>query len=44
MVLCWEVQQQTQLELDATAKTLKENVDVPIVLFPGNISGVSSIC
>ncbi len=28
-------------ELDATAKTLQENVDVPIILFPGNISGVS---
>jgi phosphoglycerol geranylgeranyltransferase len=28
-------------ELDATAKALKENVDVPIILFPGNISGVS---
>ncbi|MDO8869676.1 MAG: geranylgeranylglyceryl/heptaprenylglyceryl phosphate synthase [Methanobacteriaceae archaeon] len=29
-------------ELDATAKILQENLDVPIVLFPGNISGVSS--
>ncbi len=28
-------------ELDATAKALKENVNVPIILFPGNISGVS---
>lgn len=28
-------------ELDATAKALKENVDVPVILFPGNISGVS---
>ena len=28
-------------ELNATAKALKENVDVPIILFPGNISGVS---
>lgn len=28
-------------ELDATAKALKKNVDVPIVLFPGNITGVS---
>ncbi|HSO25966.1 MAG TPA: geranylgeranylglyceryl/heptaprenylglyceryl phosphate synthase [Methanobacteriaceae archaeon] len=28
-------------ELDATAKILQENLDVPIVLFPGNISGVS---
>jgi phosphoglycerol geranylgeranyltransferase len=28
-------------ELDATAKTLQENVEVPIILFPGNISGVS---
>jgi phosphoglycerol geranylgeranyltransferase len=28
-------------ELDATAKALQENVDVPIILFPGNISGVS---
>lgn len=28
-------------ELDATAKALQENIDVPIVLFPGNISGVS---
>ncbi|MEN6553901.1 MAG: geranylgeranylglyceryl/heptaprenylglyceryl phosphate synthase [Methanobacterium sp.] len=28
-------------ELDATAKALRENVDVPIILFPGNISGVS---
>jgi phosphoglycerol geranylgeranyltransferase len=29
-------------ELDATAKALKENVEVPIILFPGNISGVSN--
>jgi len=28
-------------ELDATAKALQENVDVPIILFPGNITGVS---
>ncbi len=28
-------------ELDATAKALQENIDVPIILFPGNISGVS---
>lgn len=28
-------------ELDATAKILKETVSVPIILFPGNISGVS---
>ena len=28
-------------ELDATAKALRENVDVPVILFPGNISGVS---
>jgi len=28
-------------ELDATAKALKENVNVPVILFPGNISGVS---
>src|SRR5664279_2792377 len=28
-------------ELDATVKALQENVDVPIILFPGNISGVS---
>ena len=28
-------------ELDATAKILQENLDVPIVLFPGNITGVS---
>lgn len=29
------------VELDATAKALQESVDVPIILFPGNISGVS---
>lgn len=29
------------IELEATAKTLKENLDVPIILFPGNISGVT---
>ncbi len=29
------------IELDLTAKALQENVDVPIILFPGNISGVS---
>jgi phosphoglycerol geranylgeranyltransferase len=28
-------------ELDDTAKALKENIDVPIVLFPGNTTGVS---
>ncbi|MCK9151711.1 geranylgeranylglyceryl/heptaprenylglyceryl phosphate synthase [Methanobacterium alcaliphilum] len=28
-------------ELDATAKALQENIDVPIVLFPGNTNGVS---
>jgi phosphoglycerol geranylgeranyltransferase len=28
-------------ELDATAKALNENIDVPVILFPGNISGVS---
>ncbi len=28
-------------ELDATAKALKQGIDVPIILFPGNISGVS---
>jgi len=28
-------------ELNLTAKALQENVDVPIILFPGNISGVS---
>lgn len=28
-------------ELDETAKALKENVRVPIILFPGNITGVS---
>lgn len=28
-------------DLDATAKAIKENVEVPIILFPGNISGVS---
>jgi phosphoglycerol geranylgeranyltransferase len=28
-------------ELDETTKMLKENVEVPIILFPGNISGVS---
>ncbi|MGB9980434.1 geranylgeranylglyceryl/heptaprenylglyceryl phosphate synthase [Methanobacterium sp.] len=28
-------------ELDATAKVLSENIDVPVILFPGNISGVS---
>ena len=29
------------IELDLTAKALQESVDVPIILFPGNISGVS---
>jgi len=28
-------------KLDATAKALQENVDVPVILFPGNINGVS---
>lgn len=28
-------------ELNLTAKALQENVDVPIILFPGNIGGVS---
>ena len=28
-------------ELDATAKALQENVEVPIILFPGNTTGVS---
>ena len=28
-------------EVDATAKALRENIDVPVILFPGNISGVS---
>lgn len=28
-------------ELDKTAKALQENIDVPIILFPGNTSGVS---
>ena len=28
-------------ELDATAKALRENIDAPVILFPGNISGVS---
>jgi len=28
-------------ELDATAKALKENIDVPVILFPGNTTGVS---
>jgi phosphoglycerol geranylgeranyltransferase len=31
----------TSEELDATAKKIKKSVDVPIILFPGNISGVS---
>jgi len=30
-------------ELDATAKALKESVNVPIILFPGNISGVRNM-
>lgn len=30
-----------QDDLNLTVKALKENVDLPIVLFPGNISGVS---
>lgn len=29
-------------ELDETAKILQENLDVPIILFPGNTTGVSS--
>lgn len=28
-------------ELDKTAKKLQENIDVPVILFPGNVSGVS---
>jgi len=28
-------------DLDATAKALKENIDVPVILFPGNTTGVS---
>lgn len=28
-------------ELDATTKLLQDNLDVPIILFPGNVSGVS---
>ena len=28
-------------ELDSTAKALKENLEVPIILFPGNTTGVS---
>lgn len=31
----------TSEELDATAEKIKKSVDVPIILFPGNISGVS---
>ncbi|MCE5215042.1 MAG: geranylgeranylglyceryl phosphate synthase family protein, partial [Methanobacterium sp.] len=27
-------------DLDLTAKALQENIDVPIILFPGNTSGV----
>lgn len=30
-----------QEELNITVKSLKENVDLPVILFPGNISGVS---
>ncbi len=29
------------MQLDATTKLLQENLDVPIILFPGNVSGVS---
>lgn len=29
------------IQLDATTKLLQENLDVPIILFPGNVSGVS---
>lgn len=29
------------IELDLTAKALQENIDIPIILFPGNTSGVS---
>jgi len=29
-------------DLDATAKILRENMEVPIILFPGNTNGVSS--
>lgn len=28
-------------ELDETARVLKENIDVPVILFPGNTTGVS---
>lgn len=30
-----------QEELDETVKALKENINLPVILFPGNISGVS---
>ncbi len=30
-----------QEELDLTVKALKENIDLPVILFPGNITGVS---
>ena len=30
-----------QDDLNLTVKAIKENTDLPIVLFPGNISGVS---
>lgn len=30
-----------QEDLNITVKSLKENVDLPVILFPGNISGVS---
>lgn len=30
-----------QEELDLTVKALKENINLPVILFPGNISGVS---
>lgn len=29
------------IELDLTAKALQESIDVPVILFPGNINGVS---
>ncbi|MCD7781531.1 MAG: geranylgeranylglyceryl/heptaprenylglyceryl phosphate synthase [Methanosphaera sp.] len=30
-----------QEELDKTVKALKDNVDLPVILFPGNVNGVS---
>lgn len=31
----------SQEELDLTVKALKENINLPVILFPGNITGVS---